>query len=272
MNELNRQKKFHLKIINAGMYRAGTASLSLALQELGFGPTWQMHTNSDQLNEIGTKWWADNKVIERLHKGQHVDFDEWLKLIQCYTIMDTPVVHAWQQIFAQYPDCKVILSVRDFDNWWISYENSLRNLTGPTIQLCAKTDTFIRDVLKDVAKHHTGNGYTGAEELLSLNEEQRRKIYKHDIYDKHIEEVKSIVPKEQLLIFDVNNGWTELCNFLQVSIPNKPFPKINNSDQLNQFMYRWKMKALLSYFNMYYIIAVLVILVCCAIYLSKIHH
>ena len=103
--------KYPLEIMNIGLFRGGTSSLSLALTELGFGPTWHLVTNTDELKQIGARWWIDNNIIDKLKNGQHVDFDEWLQIIQCKTIMDTPIVFCWQKIFNQYPNCKVILSV-----------------------------------------------------------------------------------------------------------------------------------------------------------------
>jgi hypothetical protein len=43
------------------------------------------------------------------------------------------------------------------------------------------------------------------------------------------EEVKRMVPKERLLVMDLKEGWEPLCNFLGVSIPNEPLPRVNDS-------------------------------------------
>jgi hypothetical protein len=55
-----------------------------------------------------------------------------------------------------------------------------------------------------------------------------------NIYLEHIEEVKRVVPPEKLLVYDVNDGWEPLCRFLKVSLPDKPFPHLNETrDYLN---------------------------------------
>ena len=47
-----------------------------------------------------------------------------------------------------------------------------------------------------------------------------------------VSQVKSIVPKDQLLVFDVKEGWEPLCKFLDLPIPDIPFPNINDRRQV----------------------------------------
>ena len=58
-------------------------------------------------------------------------------------------------------------------------------------------------------------------------------------YNQYIENVKSIVPKDQLLIYNVTEGWKPLCQFLKVpkdKIPNEEFPFINNTQQITKYV------------------------------------
>ncbi len=43
-------------------------------------------------------------------------------------------------------------------------------------------------------------------------------------YNQWLEEVKQTVPKDRLLIFNPKQGWKPLCEFLEVPIPENPFP------------------------------------------------
>ena len=57
-----------------------------------------------------------------------------------------------------------------------------------------------------------------------------------DIYNRHNERVKELVPKEKLLVFDVTKkgeSWKELCEFLEVEEPpeNTPFPRANDTKE-----------------------------------------
>jgi hypothetical protein len=50
--------------------------------------------------------------------------------------------------------------------------------------------------------------------------------------------VRSIVPKEKLLEFKVEEGWKPLCEFLDKPIPKgEPYPNINNVDDYNSPKY-----------------------------------
>lgn len=50
----------------------------------------------------------------------------------------------------------------------------------------------------------------------------------HIFYQGYIDEIKRIVPKDKLLIFNVKEGWTPLCKFLDLRVPEEPFHHIND--------------------------------------------
>ena len=49
---------------------------------------------------------------------------------------------------------------------------------------------------------------------------------------KNIAQVRANVPSGQLLVFDVKESWTPLCQFLQVPVPDVPFPNINDANEI----------------------------------------
>ena len=53
-------------------------------------------------------------------------------------------------------------------------------------------------------------------------------------YQDHVAEVKRIVPKDKLLVFEVKQGWQPLCDFLNVPVPENPFPRINDTEAMNE--------------------------------------
>ena len=46
----------------------------------------------------------------------------------------------------------------------------------------------------------------------------------------HNEQVKRVVPAERLLVWEVTDGWEPLCEFLEVDVPETPFPHANDRD------------------------------------------
>ena len=53
-------------------------------------------------------------------------------------------------------------------------------------------------------------------------------------YRAHIAYVKSVVPAERLLVWNVKEGWAPLCNFLGVPVPETPLPRKNTKGELFQ--------------------------------------
>jgi hypothetical protein len=54
--------------------------------------------------------------------------------------------------------------------------------------------------------------------------------YAIDVFNRHVAAVREHVPPEQLLVFDVKEGWEPLCTFLGVPVPeDRPFPRLNDT-------------------------------------------
>ena len=53
-------------------------------------------------------------------------------------------------------------------------------------------------------------------------------------FNQWVDEVKNTVPSEKLLVFEVKEGWGPLCEFLDVSVPNIPFPNTNDTAQMKK--------------------------------------
>lgn len=43
--------------------------------------------------------------------------------------------------------------------------------------------------------------------------------------------VMNLVPKEQLLVMKMKDGWEPLCKFLGKPIPDEPFPWVNDAEE-----------------------------------------
>jgi hypothetical protein len=53
-----------------------------------------------------------------------------------------------------------------------------------------------------------------------------------DMYGKHNQRVRETVPPGQLLEYNVKQGWGPLCEFLEVPIPDTPYPRLNEGGSI----------------------------------------
>jgi hypothetical protein len=54
-------------------------------------------------------------------------------------------------------------------------------------------------------------------------------------YHQHVEEIKAAVPADQLLIFQVDQGWEPLCKFVGAEVPDDtPFPNVNDRAEVKK--------------------------------------
>ena len=50
-------------------------------------------------------------------------------------------------------------------------------------------------------------------------------------YNDWIAHVKKTVPKDRLLVYEAKQGWGPLCTYLDLPVPNEPFPHVNDSEE-----------------------------------------
>jgi len=60
--------------------------------------------------------------------------------------------------------------------------------------------------------------------------------YMVSYFDRRIEEVRQAIPEDRLLVYEVKQGWEPLCDFLDMPVPDKPFPRVNSRDNTKQLI------------------------------------
>ena len=55
-----------------------------------------------------------------------------------------------------------------------------------------------------------------------------------EFYNRWIEEVKMNVPNDRLLIHKSIDGWEPLCKFLDLPVPDEPYPRINDKESVKE--------------------------------------
>jgi len=61
-----------------------------------------------------------------------------------------------------------------------------------------------------------------------MNEEDTTEEWMSAAIDRYHAEVQEAVPSDRLLVWSVSEGWEPLCEFLEVPVPDAPFPKLND--------------------------------------------
>ncbi len=46
-----------------------------------------------------------------------------------------------------------------------------------------------------------------------------------NFFNQWVAQVKKVVPKDKLLVFEAKEGWEPLCNFLNVPVPEGSYPR-----------------------------------------------
>ena len=213
-----------LKVIGAGMARTGTSSLKAALEELGFGPCYQMRELLSHPEQV--TFWSQASWVKAI---------DWDELFQDYqATVDFPSYRYYYQLLQYYPDAKVILTVRDPQAWYESALNTIYQVVEPqTGQKFLKTlkrpdsprTRYLERVWSLVEKELWQSDFQG---------KFADKQYAIEVFNQHVEEVKQNVPSTRLLVYQITEGWEPLCRFLDVPVPNQPFPRLNERATFKQ--------------------------------------
>jgi hypothetical protein len=203
-----------LAVIGPGFGRTGTMSLKHALEQLGFGPCHHMEEVFAHPEQV--PYW------QAVVAGRPVVWDD---VFAGYcSQMDWPGAHAWRKLAIAYPQAKVVLSVRPEASWWTSFSATIGVLFDDPDQvpLPPHLRTMLDVVIEMIQAQTFGCSPTDREGVLAA-------------YRRRTEEVCAAFPAGRLLVFDVAEGWAPLCRFLDVPVPDTPFPRMNTTEQF------WKM-------------------------------
>jgi hypothetical protein len=208
-----------LQIIGPGFGRTGTTSLKVALEHLGYGPAHHMFEVRDH-PELLPSWAAVG------HGGR----PDWDAIFSGYRAqVDWPGARYWRELAALYPDAKLILTVRDPEEWYDSVAASIL----PFMAGRGTYDDAHTNAVADMAYNVVVAGV--------FNERLNERDYAISLFNAHIAEVQRSIPPSRLLTFDVNEGWEPLCAFLDCPVPAISFPRLNSSKQFGKE--EWRVEA-----------------------------
>ncbi len=197
-----------IEAIGAGAGRTGTQSLKVALERLLGGSCYD---NNDILrNPDHVAVWS-----EALDGGE----PDWDALFADYSsVVDMTAALMFRELAAAYPNAIVVLSLRDPDSWWRSFEST------------------VAEVLRNPKRGDPlEQALAPARELTVRTFDQRftpewfEEGPAKRAYARHNDAVRESVPADRLVEWRPADGWEPICAALGVAAPAEPFPHVNTT-------------------------------------------
>ncbi len=202
-----------MKVIGAGFGRTGTMTLKAALEELGADPCYHMI-------EV---LWGDTSRLPLWQAAASGEDTDWERLFEGFeATVDWPGCTFYEPLMEVFPDAKVLLTVRDPEAWYESAKSSIYAalIAGRNGELAEGTQeppsTEAFQMISTLIWEGTFHGRF------------EEKDYAIEVFNRHIEDVKSKVPPERLVVHDIKDGWRPLARMLDVPEPDTPFPRLND--------------------------------------------
>jgi hypothetical protein len=191
-----------IKVFGTGLGRTGTMSLKLALEQLGLGPCHHMVEVFKRLESL-PMWIAAGA-------GK----PDWNAIFAEFrSAVDYPSCKFWRELMVFYPEAKMIHTVRDPESW---FQSTQATIFAPGTMLMGEEGPlapFFKIVTGDYERR------TGDRDFMI------------DYFRRHTQTVLATVPKDRLLVFNASDGWGPLCAFLDVPVPDAPFPRENSTEE-----------------------------------------
>jgi hypothetical protein len=196
-----------LKVIGFGLGRTGTYSLKTALEQLQLGPCHHMERVAQNMPVQLPLW---NEVLKN-----PTNFESVYEGMQ--SAVDWPTAAFYKELYKQYPNAKFILTHRSKESWAESFGSTIYKLLTDRETTPAPVQEWLNMVVKVIEK----SGFSMGLDYEALAER----------YEAHNKAVQDLIPPDQLLVYQVKEGWQPLCKFLNVETPTTEFPRTNNREE-----------------------------------------
>lgn len=193
-----------MHVIGVGVGRTGTYSLKLAIEQLGLGPCHHMEEVLHHQSEQVPLWAAavsGSPDWEAIYRGYE-------------SAVDWPTAGFYRELNEAYPSARFVLTVRDPRRWAGSFAETIHKLMSGRDEAPAEMQPWFAMAAPVLER-------TGFSTDLDLDGLQRAFLA-------HTEAVRAAIPRERLLVCEVKDGWEPLCEFLDVPVPDGPFPRTND--------------------------------------------
>ncbi|PAA67447.1 hypothetical protein BOX15_Mlig001041g1, partial [Macrostomum lignano] len=207
-------------VFGVGLMRTGTNSQMKALEILLGGRCYHMFVIMKQKRHHLKLW---NQAAKEGLTKQLADqiFDGFV------ATTDFPVAAFYPELLKIYPNAKFVLSVRDPQRWVESVRSTI--FKGMKAMGCMLAPSlWLLNLTYFLPLHH--NIF---DSRLGIRVDMTDKEL-IEAFNRHTEAVIRTIPKERLLVFRVSDGWEPLCNFLELPVPDVPFPNVNDTAEFQK--------------------------------------
>ncbi|KAF4443384.1 efflux pump antibiotic resistance protein [Fusarium austroafricanum] len=223
-----------LKIIHAGLYRTGTASMSAAYRILGY----KSHHALDSVWDV--PWGQLEQAAEATfpHLAQLPGYtykngtrppftrEDWQAIWGDYDVATDGASAFTMELIKAYPNAKVVVVQRRFESWWPSFKSellhSLYDITW--LQEWIATNILRLRAAHAMRKIHAGLFSTDEYSIESIEPRAR------DAYEDYYRKIREAAPSYRRLEYTLGDGWGPLCEFLGKEVPDVVFPRVNDRE------------------------------------------
>ena len=161
------------------------------------------------------------------------DWDSWLA--DYSAAVDYPACTFWRELAEYYPDAKVLLSVRDATSWFESVNATIMSPKFNDFVTGSPFGDMVKTVIWDTVDNRMGDREFMVSYFNRRNDEIREAIPANR-FNRRNDEIREAIPANRLLVYEVKQGWEPLCEFLDLPVPDKPFPRVNTRDETKKLI------------------------------------
>ena len=196
-----------MHVIGLGVGRTGTYSLMLAINRLGLGPCFHMEDVLKNKSVQVPLWTA----------ALNGSFN-WREIYDGFeSAVDWPTAAFHRELLKEYPSSKFVLTHRSPESWAASFGSTIYKLLAGIDEAPPELRNWLQMAESVIA----ATGFPSDLDNDGLIE----------AFVAHNKAVIATIPKNQLLVFEVKDGWEPLCAFLDMPVPDEPFPRSNNREE-----------------------------------------
>ena len=157
-------------------------------------------------------------------EGKAVDWNSVFSDFQA--AVDWPAAAYYSELLKTFPEARVVFSYRHPEEWYQSVSETIFNV-APSIPtwvrfLFPHVDRLALMIEKTVWQNELGGKFQDREHALNF-------------FEQRLKQVKAAVPQEKLFVHAAADGWGPLCAFLEVGVPDIPYPRLNESARIKRF-------------------------------------